>query len=218
MNKAEIFYKDIGDYLSREEKLRIVREDRSILNPDLKMTKIKPNEHGDWINKRNSKFDEFIPLEPIKKFDNMTQSFFSTYAIGISTNRDAWVYNFSKNLLISNMKKMISFYNEQRKLIENERKKSKKTNIDDCLDTNPQRISWTRSLRNDINKNVVHKFKNEEIVLSFYRPFNKEHLYYDKPFIESPGLWSQLFVKDHFEYYWVKNRKYYSSRVYEMDN
>ena len=64
MNKVEIFYKDIGDYLSREDKLRIVREDRSILNPYLKMSKIKPNEHGDWINKRNSKFDEFIPLEP----------------------------------------------------------------------------------------------------------------------------------------------------------
>jgi len=199
MNKAEIFYKDIGDYLSREEKLQIVREDRSILNPDLKMTKIKPNEHGDWINKRNSKFDEFISLEPLKKFDNMTQSFFSAYAIGVSTNRDAWVYNFSEGLLKKNMKMMIGFYNEQRKLIENEHKKNKKIKIDDCLDTNPQRISWTRSLRSDVDKNVVHKFKNEEIVLSFYRPFNKEHLYYDKPFIESPGLWSQLFIKDHSE-------------------
>jgi len=28
MNKEEIFYKDIGDYLSRKEKLRIVKEDR----------------------------------------------------------------------------------------------------------------------------------------------------------------------------------------------
>jgi len=113
MNKTEIFYKDIGDYLFREDKLRIVKEDRSILNPDLKMTKIKPNEHGDWINKRNSKFDEFIPLEPLKKFDNSTQSFFSTYAIGVSTNRDAWVYSFSEDLLKKNKKTMIAFYEEK---------------------------------------------------------------------------------------------------------
>ncbi|WP_461256466.1 type ISP restriction/modification enzyme [Treponema sp. R80B11-R83G3] len=199
MNKAEIFYKDIGDYLSREEKLRIVTENLSILNPDLKMTKIKPNEHGDWINKRNSKFDEFIPLEPIKKFDNMTQSFFSIYASAIVTSRDAWVYNFSKDSLISNMKKMIGFYNEQRKMIENECKKSKKINIDDCLDTNPQKISWTRSLKKDVDNNVVHKFKDKKIIISLHRPFTKEHLYYDKPFIESPGLWPQLFVNEHNE-------------------
>jgi predicted helicase len=192
MNKAEIFYKDIGDYLSREEKLKIVSEDRSILNPALEMTRLEPNEHGDWISQRNSVFGEFIPLEPEKKFDNRTQSFFSTYAIGVSTNRDAWVYNFSENSLKSNMKKMISFYNEQRKLIDNERKKNKKFNLENSLDTNPQEISWTRSLRNDIDKNIVHKFKDEEIIFSLHRPFAKEYLYYDKPFIESPGLWSQL--------------------------
>jgi len=78
MSKAEIFYKDIGDYLSREEKLKRVREDRSILNPALLagMERITPNEQGDWINKRNSKFEEFIPLEPEKKFDEKAQTFF----------------------------------------------------------------------------------------------------------------------------------------------
>jgi predicted helicase len=112
MNKAEIFYKDIGDYLSREEKLKIVSEDRCILNPALEMTRLEPNEHGDWISQRNSVFGEFIPLEPEKKFDNRTQSFFSTYASAIVTNRDAWVYNFSENSLKNNMKKMIGFYFE----------------------------------------------------------------------------------------------------------
>jgi predicted helicase len=192
MNKAEIFYKDIGDYLSREDKLRIVREDRSILNPDLKMTKIKPNKHGDWINKRNSKFDEFIPLEPVKKFDNSTQSFFSTYAIGLATNRDTWAYNFSINLLKNNMKNMINFYNEQRKTINNEFIRNKKINIEKFLDNNPQKISWTRSLKKDADKNIIHKFKDKEIINSLHRPFTKVNLYYDKPFIESPGLWFQL--------------------------
>jgi predicted helicase len=191
MTKAEIFYKDIGDYLSREEKLRIVSEDGSILNPALKMSRIKPNEHGDWVNKRNSRFDEFIPLEPIKKFDNKTQSFFSTYAIGIATNRDAWVYNFSEDSLKSNIKKMICFYNEQRKLIENELKK--KLSIDDCLDTNPQKISWTVNLKKDIKKNVAHKFNENSLKISLYRPFTNMNLFFDTNFIERPGIWSQLF-------------------------
>ena len=33
MSKAEIFYKNMGDYLSREEKLKLVSEGRSIFNP-----------------------------------------------------------------------------------------------------------------------------------------------------------------------------------------
>jgi predicted helicase len=47
--KAQIFYKDIGDYFSREEKLKLVSEGRSILNPALNMTELKPNEHGGII-------------------------------------------------------------------------------------------------------------------------------------------------------------------------
>jgi predicted helicase len=192
MNKAEIYYKDIGDYLSREEKLRIVSEDESILNPALKMVRIKPNEHGDWINKRNSKFEEFIPLEPEQKFDSKAQSFFFTYAIGVSTNRDAWVYNFSEATLKNSMKKMINFYNEQRKLIEYERNKNKKINIDDCLDTNPHKISWTVNLKKDIENNVGHKFTEKYFKISLYRPFTKMNLFFDTNFIERPGIWQQL--------------------------
>jgi predicted helicase len=156
------------------------------------MTRINPNEDGDWINKRNSKFDEFIPLEPEKKFDNRTQSFFTTYAIGVSTNRDAWVYNFSENSLKNNIKKMISFYNEQRKLIENEQKKKRKISIDNCLDINPQKISWTVNLKKDIENNVVHKYNENFCKISLYRPFAKMNLFFDTNFIERPGIWQQL--------------------------
>jgi len=194
MTKAEIFYKDIGDYLSREEKLKLVKETGSILNPALEMTQIKSNEHGDWISMRNSKFDEFIPLEPKKKFDAETQSFFSTYAIGVSTNRDAWVYNFSEDSLKDNMTKMIAFYNEQRKLIENERQKKQKVNIEDYLDTNSQKISWTVNLKKDLENNIAHKINGSALQISSYRPFVKMNLFFDTNFIERPGIWSQFLL------------------------
>lgn len=41
-------------------------------------------------------FDNLIPLAPEKKFALNAQSVFSTYAIGVATNRDAWVSGFSK--------------------------------------------------------------------------------------------------------------------------
>ena len=66
--KAEIFYKDIGDYLTREDKLKIVEENKTFLNKNLELTTLQPNEHGDWINHRNSIFDDFVQLQPNKKY------------------------------------------------------------------------------------------------------------------------------------------------------
>ncbi|MCD8061267.1 MAG: DEAD/DEAH box helicase family protein [Akkermansiaceae bacterium] len=42
--RARIFYHDIGDYLNREEKLKLVRDFGSILNPDMKLSSITPFE------------------------------------------------------------------------------------------------------------------------------------------------------------------------------
>lgn len=109
---AEIYYYDIGDYLSREQKLDIITNFKGMEN--LPFTRLKPNEHGDWISQRNDKFGTWIPIEADKKFDSKSQSFFTTYSNGILTAKDAYLYNYSFNHLNENVEKMINFYNEQR--------------------------------------------------------------------------------------------------------
>lgn len=59
---ARIYYHDIGDYLSREEKLRIIRNMGDISNPLMQWVTITPNEHGDWLNKRSEQFKLYTPL------------------------------------------------------------------------------------------------------------------------------------------------------------
>ena len=59
-HKAEIYYYDIGDYLSREQKLNIISQFKSMEN--LPFIRLNPNEHGDWISQRNEKFGTWIPL------------------------------------------------------------------------------------------------------------------------------------------------------------
>src|SRR5699024_10373693 len=57
---ACIHYRDIGDYLSADEKLAIV--DRSTLdNVDWEI--LHPNKHGDWIEQRGEELSTFVPLE-----------------------------------------------------------------------------------------------------------------------------------------------------------
>lgn len=97
--KALIQYHDIGDYLSREEKLAIIAQKRDILNPAMNWTRIYPNAHGDWLNQRNDIFGSFIPLGDKDDKDNKQTFFVPYYSRGLETQRDVWCYNFSMEKL-----------------------------------------------------------------------------------------------------------------------
>ena len=181
LDQCQIFYHDIGDYLNREEKLRKITQAQSYRGLD--WTPITPNEKHDWINQRDGLFDTLLPLAPEKKFDAKSKSVFSTYAIGIATNRDAWVMGFSKEQVSENMQAMIAFYNQQ---IEKEEVSNDKT-----------KISWTVNLTKDWSKGKKHDFDGTAFVQSTYRPFCKQQLYNHHPFIERPGLWNKLFPTPH---------------------
>lgn len=186
--KATIYYHDIGDYRTREEKLSLLRNLKSFTNAELPLKQLTPNEHGDWTSKRNSTFDTFTPIEPIKKFNNKSESFFIVQGPGVLSSRDAWVYNFSKPKLESNMTRMISFYNQQQADYALARMENSKLTINDFINTDDTKISWTRALRNDAAKGTVHDFKPSMVRISSYRPYSKLNIYYDRAFVESPGL------------------------------
>lgn len=189
---ARIYYHDIGDYLSREEKLRIIRNMGDISNPLMQWVTITPNEHGDWLNKRSEQFKLYTPLEPEKKFNLKAKSVFNTYAIGLASNRDTWVYNFSKQAVEKNMAAMIDFYNQQQQAYQKAVKSNPDLSVEDFIDTDPTKISWTVNLKKDIERKIPHTYK-DDIRYSMYRPFSKQRLYYDKPFIERIGLSPKLF-------------------------
>mgnify|MGYP005960226003 CR=1 FL=1 len=190
--KAQIYYHDIGDYLSRKEKLQIIRNFGDISNPLMQWVSITPNEHGDWLNKRSEQFKLYTPLEPEKKFNQKAKSVFNTFAIGLASNRDTWVYNFSKQAVEKNMVTMIDFYNQQQQAYQKAVKSNPDLSVEDFIDTNPTKISWTVNLKKDIERKIPHTYK-DDIRYSMYRPFSKQRLYYDKPFIERIGLSPKLF-------------------------
>jgi predicted helicase len=191
--KATIYYHDIGDYLKRSEKLEILTKYKDITNPKMPLKVLKPNAHGDWLNQRSDLFSSFIHIEPDQKFNTASQSVFVTNVIGVSTNRDAWVYNYSQKALENNVNRMIDFYNQQREAYAQAVINNKTLKVEDFIDTNPQKISWTRGLRNHLTRNLTHTKQDKDVVIGCYRPYCKQHLYYDVNFVESPGLSKKLF-------------------------
>jgi len=192
-HNATIYYHDIGDYLTRERKLELVSQFRSIANMRDKLQILHPNKHGDWINHRDEGFEELIPLAPEKKFNQNSQSVFTSFAIGISTNRDAWVYNYSKKVMHLNMQKMIQFYNEKRLDFHREKVKNNNIKWDDVNAYQSTRISWTAGLLSEIERDTAYDFNKSLARVVLYRPFCKQIIYSVNDFIERPGVNPKFF-------------------------
>ena len=189
-SKCTINYYDIGDYMRRGDKLDFIKQNKI---ETINWNTITPNPNSDWINERNDIFSTFIPIEPTKKFDHSTQSFFVINCPGILSSRDAWVYNFANQSVENNMTRMIDFYNRQKSEYQVAKQANPNLLVENFIDTNPTKISWTRALRGDLDKNIIHSYKKSKIQIGSYRPFCKQVLYFDRPLIESPGLSDKLF-------------------------
>lgn len=175
--KAEIHYHDIGDYLSRDEKLTIIKDFKSIENLPLKT--LKPNKAGDWINQRNERFGSFIAIG--NKKDKKEKTFFNPfYSNGVKTNRDSWVYNFSKDTVIDSMIQSIDIYNEELKSFQERTKNIEKPKADDYIDFSKKMITWTREIKWDIEKGKNYQLEKNSLRLSLHRPFTKQNLYFNK--------------------------------------
>lgn len=177
--KAEIFYHDIGDYLSREDKLRIVKNFGSIANPAMDWKQLEPNEHGDWINHRSESFKHYIPLEPDKKGVTTSHSWFVYQSCGVATSRDAWCYNSSKNEVKRNIERSIVFYNSQVSDFKEARKNSPIT-VTDFIDTDTTKFSWDRQQKKDIELGKRYSFEEQSTVEGLYRPYYKQNVYFNR--------------------------------------
>jgi len=183
--KTRIHYHNIGDYLKRPEKLKKVKELRSISNTNWEQ--ITPNEKKDWINQRDGLFETLIVLTNEKK-SNVSKSYFSKNGPAIATARDSWVLGYSQKNISSNMSIMIEHFNSQSYDYKIALSDNPKLTVEEFIDTNPQKISWTRSLRRQVANNKNYIYNSDLLKTYLYRPFVKQIIYHCDDFIESPGL------------------------------
>ena len=177
----ELHYHDIGDYLSRKEKLAIISEFGDVSQLD--WGKIIPDENNDWLNQRDPNYQKYDRLAGEDKV------VFLQNIIGVSTNRDSWVYGFSEQETLANSKRLIENYNFEVVRLSDVSIAEKK----DCLNRKDDFIKWSAKLEDSILKSKKIQFNKNSVVKSLYRPFTKKYLYYDTDVIERPGQWYKKF-------------------------
>jgi predicted helicase len=179
-DRGAIYFRDVGEYLSREEKLAAVAEFGSVAGVVERRgwTLIKPDAHGDWIKQREAGFEQHIALGEKRSSESTV---FAGYSNGVKTNRDAWTYSPSRKDVVASMERMIAFYNDALA--------GKQTGeLNDAT-----KIGWSWVLRKRFEKGQAGSFSPARAVTAFYRPFEKRWLYYDGFFNENRYQMPKLF-------------------------
>ena len=182
-----IRYRDIGDCLTREEKLRILTE---CVGTDPKWVVLQPDAHGDWLEKRDDSFSLFAPMGVQDGTRKLDCGMFSTWSQGVKTNRDAWCYNYRAATVRASMRRTVQTYLSER---ERWREAGRPKDVKAFLTKDETRIKWTRELYADVPRDKSAEYHEDRLRLSLYRPFCKQWLYMDSQFNNCVYLQPRLF-------------------------
>ncbi|MCE9600482.1 MAG: DEAD/DEAH box helicase family protein [Spirochaetia bacterium] len=196
-HRGRIYFKDIGDYLKREEKLGLLDHFGSldgVAKSETDWLAIHPNTNYDWIEQRDSRFSAFISIGD--KNNETTPVLFDNYSLGLNSNRDAWVYASSSKQLEEKIGSMIKLYNRELQRYERACKDLQANAfpiVDEFVSHDEKQIKWSSSLKADFGRHKQGVYSKEKIRQSLYRPFFKQWLYYDPMFNHRVGQMPKIF-------------------------
>lgn len=150
--KCQIRYFSLDDFWRKEQKLQYFSETKL---KDIPLERLRPDEYNNWINTSDTNFGLLLSINKI--FDLVTP--------GVNTARDEWVFDFDLQNLIKKVKYFIETYNDM---------------IDDDINTFPNKIKWSSTLKNSFLKKNKIQYNKRLIKEFFYRPFVKKYYYSEK--------------------------------------
>ena len=177
---AEVWIYSIDDYLRSRDKQEVLTRFGDYTNVPMKRATIDAKHT--WLTEGlHAEFETFMPLgsrEAKAAKGEAADVIFKVYSRGVSTGRDAWAYNFDRNVLSENMIRTIETYNEQ--VFKWERLGNKGVNVDEFVAYDDKRISWSRDLKAKLKRGRLAEYDEKKVRDSLYRPFTKSNLYFDR--------------------------------------
>ena len=190
---AEIFYARVDEFWRKEDKYRYLDSKEHYRNIEWQL--ITPDRRYTWLTEGlRAEFETFIPMgtkEAKVARGEAIDVIFKTYSLGVSTNRDAWVYNFDRSTLIENMSRMIDTYNDQ--VFRWEHRGNQNTRVDDFVAYNDTKIKWSYMLKQKLKARRITAFSDGKVRKSQYRPFTQSNLYFDRIMNDAVSMFPYIF-------------------------
>ena len=192
---CKIHYRDIGDYLTREQRLAILRETESI-NGFNDWRIITPDRYYDWIQQRSEVFAQFYPLGSQEaRIGRADDAIFTLYSPGQVTGRDAYIYNFSRDACAENARQMTEDY----LTVLSEMEANPEFTEEVQARRQTPNLRWDQTLENNLRRGRTTEFDGRYIRKAAYRPFVKTNCYADPIFIGRSFQMNRIFPNDFSE-------------------
>lgn len=174
-----INYTRTDEYWKRGEKYCFLEGKQYVKN--IEWIRLSSDKNHTWLTEgMENNFKILIPLgtKGDKKSNHeCSQILFKNYSLGLATNRDFWLYNFSRFVLARNVRNLIDTFNRNLFVWT---KTYNTISIDDFVSSDERKISWSEGLKNTLRRGISLSFDENAFRESLYRPFAKKILYYDK--------------------------------------
>ncbi len=190
---GRIFYFRTDDAWNKNKKFEFLAQAEHVgnvpwqtLQPDARHTWLTEGLHAEWTG--------FIPMgnkETKRAKGGTVETLFKTYSLGVTTSRDAWVYNFNLRPLTEKLTAMIDFYHAEAGRWK--RRTVQDVDVDNFVNTDSTKIKWSDKLKSALKKGMPIEFAPENIRTTLYRPFTKSVLYFDRTLNERVGRFPSIF-------------------------
>ena len=166
---------------------------------------------NEWLNQSSSDFGELIPIASRRtkfaKTADDERAVLGLYSVGISTNRDEWLYAFDRESLVNKIGYFVDTYQRELKRLEVEK---------------PDRVSISDWVEHLLRGKPV-ALKRENIVPSLYRPFTTMACYYAPILTHRTYQMPQIFpfggsVKNQLIYFCVSGKDFYALATDKVAN
>ena len=171
---GRIFYARTDEFWRKEQKYHFLETHENLSNIEWKQ--VKPDKGFNWLTEGMRK--DFDNLLAIGTKEDTDEALFGRYSCGIATSRDSWSYSYNRDQLAANVQRMIEAYNDH--VSRWQRLRQKPAKLDDFIETDPRRISWSRDLKADMERGRLGEFTPQKVRCALYRPFTRSWLFFDR--------------------------------------
>lgn len=178
-DRGRVFYTRRPELELAEEKLAFLGQARLAT---LASEEIRPDGRANWLDLTHNDFGELLPVASkatkaaTKARDE--RAIFKLFSLGISTNRDEWMYDDDPANLAAKVGFLVKRFDEQKPMREF-----------------GDEIKWSRNLKRRHVQGRREAFDAERVMRACYRPYYSPYLYDSELFIDEGGGKNEMFPR-----------------------
>jgi predicted helicase len=176
--QARISYARVDEFWRKEEKHDFL--DQKGHSANIEWQEIKPDKKHSWLTEgMREEFESFLPMgtkEAKSSKSAEAKAIFKKFSLGVATNRDTWVYSFSLPVLKERVATFVDIYQATLDRV----KRRQPETAEEIIDTTDWRIKWTRQVKAALLRHDETAVNSGHLRIAIYRPFTKQHLYFDE--------------------------------------